>query len=1631
MMSVKLKRLTALLLSACLAAGNITTAFGAPVQPDPEPGARVRTSRLISTEETVWRYLDDNTDPAAADDTKEETPGSPSNASPSDASPSNASAKYGFYRFAAGKNKASSKTGRLVWTSADYDDSGWKEARGSFGAKKGEIADLGDGLIPYTLLAQYIEGSDVAEDTDIPAYFFRTTIELEDIDSISALNGEIFYDDAAIIYINGEEVHRAGVPEGGYTQNLEYGGTNAGTPINNKFQITDLSMLKEGSNTVSVELHQGRANSSDIYFDFCSLEIGTPAAESDEFITTEGTVWNYLENNTDPAEGSEDRTIWTYPEFADEQWKSGKGSFGAKKGAIADLGGGYIPDTLLKHYIDGTSTAVPTYFFRTDIYLNDVSDLEALEAEIAYDDAVIVYINGKNVYEGQVPEDGYDKNLAYGSANGLSAPSHDIITINDVSMLRDGVNTIAVELHQDRAGSSDIYFDFISLKAAQPKPFKAISLGVWNDETQTAVTWYSSIGEDGKVRIAEKADMDGDSFPEQASEFAAERAEANDAGFYSFQAVMTGLEPDTAYVYQVGAGETWSDIYEFTTRDYENGFNFLLAGDPQIGAGSTDTDTEGWQNTLKTAMKAFPETSFLISAGDQVNTASNEAQYAGYLSPKELLSLPAAVNVGNHDAGSSAYSQHFQVPNVSSMGMTEKTGKFGGDYWYTYNNVLFMSLNSNNMSTAEHREFMKAVLDENGADADWTVVTFHHSIYSTASHESDNDIIQRRAELSPVFTELGIDVVLMGHDHVYTRSYMMNGTDPIIPEDGTVPESVTDPAEGEVLYVTANSASGSKYYSIHNKDFPYAAVMNQESTPNITNVEVTDKSFAITTYRTKDMSVVDTFAIYKDGYQPPESVIKSVSLGVGADESETMVTWYSDSKLPGKVQLVKKSDLADGVFPETAAEFAAEKESANEEGFFTNQAVIRGLESATEYAYRVGDGTAWSDVYDLTVQDYENGFNFLLAGDPQIGAGSTDTDIKGWQNTMETAMKAFPETSFLISAGDQVNTASNETQYAGYLSPKELLSLPAAVNVGNHDAGSSAYSQHFQVPNVSSLGMTEKTGKFGGDYWYTYNNVLFMSLNSNNMSTAEHRAFMKQVLDENGADADWTVVTFHHSIYSTASHESDNDIIQRRAELSPVFTELGIDVVLMGHDHVYTRSYMMNGNDPVVPADGTVPESVTDPAEGEVLYVTANSASGSKYYSIHNKDFPYAAVMNQESTPNITNVEVTDNSFAITTYRTTDMSEVDHFTIYRTEAPKPQPDVTGDTVAEILESLDQALEQAETEGEKQEILKKAAEAAEALSYDPNTMDESEMDKIKKLEDMVLAGYSELAAETDVQSKKVTGVTVEGAALSVPLKAGVKAAAVLKVSDMELPEALGFETEDVIALDIRLDIISDDPEVSGGNIQPKVPVRITIDAPEDIDLNRLVLMHYTNGAYEDVKFTVKDGAISFVVNALSPFVLAEKAEADKPDDGGDGSDDGSSDNGPSDNGPSDSGSSDNGSSDNGSSGNGSSSSVQGSWIKDQTGWWYQYQNKTYPVNTWVSIQGIWYHFDQAGYMQTGWIQVNGVWYYLQPSGAMVASDWVLYQDKWYYFNQDGAMATAPVHYKGTEYRFDESGACINP
>lgn len=101
-------------------------------------------------------------------------------------------------------------------------------------------------------------------------------------------------------------------------------------------------------------------------------------------------------------------------------------------------------------------------------------------------------------------------------------------------------------------------------------------------------------------------------------------------------------------------------------------------------------------------------------------------------------------------------------------------------------------------------------------------------------------------------------------------------------------------------------------------------------------------------------------------------------------------------------------------------------------------------------------------------------------------------------------------------------------------------------------------------------------------------------------------------------------------------------------------------------------------------------------------------------------------------------------------------------------------------------------------------------------------------------------------------------------------------------------------------------------------------------------------------------------------------------------------------------------------------------VTGSWLKDNTGWWYRNTDGTYPRNQWQYIDGNWYHFDQNGYMQIGWLQLGNTWYYLKPSGAM-AIGWEKVGGDWYYLNSSGAMQTGWLQLGNTWYYLKSSGA----
>lgn len=120
--------------------------------------------------------------------------------------------------------------------------------------------------------------------------------------------------------------------------------------------------------------------------------------------------------------------------------------------------------------------------------------------------------------------------------------------------------------------------------------------------------------------------------------------------------------------------------------------------------------------------------------------------------------------------------------------------------------------------------------------------------------------------------------------------------------------------------------------------------------------------------------------------------------------------------------------------------------------------------------------------------------------------------------------------SFIISAGDQVNKTGKpkEEEYAGYLSPEALTSLPVATTIGNHDSLNADYSYHFNNPNATDYGTTQA----GGDYYYSYGDGLFIVLNTNNYNVAEHKQAIAEAIASD-PDAAWRIVTIHQDIYGS------------------------------------------------------------------------------------------------------------------------------------------------------------------------------------------------------------------------------------------------------------------------------------------------------------------------------------------------------------------------------------------------------------------------------------------------------------------------------------------------------------------
>ncbi len=643
------------------------------------------------------------------------------------------------------------------------------------------------------------------------------------------------------------------------------------------------------------------------------IDKGTTSLELTD-LANEEMEWRFYDGDDDPNagtwyEGWNKRNGWAYPEgwldwgtvpmeFTEAEWPTYKGTlFSTDKETK-----GQVLET------NADAKAKSTYFFRHTFTLTQqqAESIYALEITARYNDAMTMYINGSPVGDfHNIPTTNYSENLEYGAQEKVADGEfiEETFVVEDVSSITNGFVpgeyegsenengdvryelseattdedgntfidiTLAVELHAYDANDNEANFELVSFVinpdeeslAAENEEVKNIALNPGIDENSINFTWNALSDNAGVIQVVEGNNPEAFS-DEEATVFEADTTELAYTKFTSTNYYVNKgtieVERDKDYLYRVGNEDAYSEVYPLNTQNIEDGHEAIFLADPQIGTGTIPTDVFGWEKTLDGAFETVPDASFILNAGDFVDTANKESEYDAYFTPDILASYPTVTAVGNHDVASN-YRNHFNEPNLSSYGEDDA----GSDYYFTYGDVLYMVLNTNNLNNEEHVQFLEETASKTADQQfDWKVVLFHQSIYAGGKQALNEDAPARRDALVPAFDKLDVDLVLMGHDHTYARTYQMNNFEEVKDvafEDDN--HTVAIKPEG-TLYVTNSSASGSKYYDFEDENNQYLAVKEQFYVPTFSHIQFTEDTLTMTAYRTDNMEVFDSYTIKK------------------------------------------------------------------------------------------------------------------------------------------------------------------------------------------------------------------------------------------------------------------------------------------------------------------------------------------------------------------------------------------------------------------------------------------------------------------------------------------------------------------------------------------------------------------------------------------------------------------------------------------------------------------------------------------------------------------------------------------------------------------------------------------------
>ncbi len=338
-----------------------------------------------------------------------------------------------------------------TWVDSNYNDSAW-----AFGP-----AELGYGDGGESTVLDF--GPDA--NNKYPTYYFRQKFESVNSAQWDSLRLFLKYDDGAVVYLNGTEVYRVNMPTGAIAYSTLANAAIGGAAETQFTEVMLGNFLIEGINTIAVEMHQNAVTSSDLSFDL-RLEGVLPPIAVDTFPLAAGLDWYYLDN------GSNQDTAWrefSFNPFA-EGWAQGQAQLGYGDGDEATVIG-FGPDQGNKY--------ITSYFYK-EFFIDTVGVGDSLRLYLLRDDAAAVYLNGNLVVLDNMTAP-YDyttwSNTTVAGADESTFFTYDLPT----AMFNNGLNSIAVEIHQRDNTSSDKSFDLkLNIKPEDPIAGSGCTNGILN-----------------------------------------------------------------------------------------------------------------------------------------------------------------------------------------------------------------------------------------------------------------------------------------------------------------------------------------------------------------------------------------------------------------------------------------------------------------------------------------------------------------------------------------------------------------------------------------------------------------------------------------------------------------------------------------------------------------------------------------------------------------------------------------------------------------------------------------------------------------------------------------------------------------------------------------------------------------------------------------------------------------------------------------------------------------------------------------------------------------------------------------------------------------------------------------------